>query len=240
MRYAIALVATLFAAGNVHAAITCPTASYATYTAAGFSCEIDGAFFSNFSFPATPNGGDLMESDISVSPLSALNSAGLRFTAGFSATGTFNGPGGSEGQVAEQYRFFYNVSVPGGLFTDVTARIAGGSLFSPNPQKPSGYFVGLVVANDGAGAFVLDDTLGQTDTQALNTARTNISIDTTAQVGGGASVSPAAGPFGVGEFDSFDNVFLFQPAEVPEPKSMAMMMVAATVMLIRKRWGRSK
>jgi len=236
MKYLIALAAIFIAAGRVQGAITCPAAPYSTYTALGFSCEINGAFFSNFEFPATPNGGDLTPGDITVSPLSALDSVGLRFSANFSATGTFDGPGNSEGQVAEQYRFFFDVSVPGGVFTDATANIAGGSLFSPNAQKPSGYFVGLVVANDGAGAFVLDDTPGQTDTQALNTARTNIGIDTTAQVGGGASNSSTGGPFGTGEFDSFDNVFQYEITPVPEPGSAVMLAMAGAIgLLLRGR-----
>jgi hypothetical protein len=231
MKYPV-IAAMLFVASSANAAITCVAGTYDTYTAAGFECEIDGAVFSNFSFPATPNGGDLEESDILVTPLSGPNFVGLRFTANFSATGGANGAGMFEGQVAEQYRFFYHINLAGGEFFNATVDIDGGSTFNPNPSKPSGYLVGLSVANDGAGASVLQNTPGQTDTGTLFTARSFISIDTLAQVIGGASASQVA-PFGVGEFDSFDNTFEYELDDViiPEPGTAALMLVGLAAVL---------
>lgn len=216
------------------AAPICVAATYNTYTAAGFECEIDGAIFNNFSFPPTSASGDLAASDILVTPLSGPNAVGLRFTAPFSATGAANGAGPAEGLVSEQYRFFFDVTLGGGVFTNATASIAGGSLFSPNPAKFGGYFVGLVVDNDGAGAFPNASTPGQSETVALNTARSFISIDTLAQVTGGASASSVA-PFGVAEFDSFDNIFTYSLNPVPEPATAGLIGAALIALgLLRK------
>jgi hypothetical protein len=224
MKYLLTIAA-LIAAGTANAAPICGAGTYNTYTAVGFECEIDGALFSNFSYPATPNGGDLAEADITVTPLSGPNSVGFRFTANFSSTGTVNGPGNFEGMIAEQYRFFFDVSLPGGLITDARTNITGGSVSSPNVQKPSSYLVALLIANDAALASVGSNTPGQTATQALNTARTNINVDTFVQLTGGTSIGSTP-PFGVGEFDSFDNIFLYELNEVPEPGSAGLLLIA--------------
>jgi hypothetical protein len=218
--------AMLLTPGVALAAPACVSASYSTYTAIGFECEINGAVFSNFTYPATPNGGDLLAGDITVSPLSTLNSVGLRFTAAFSASGLPNGPGNFEGQFVEQYRFIYQVFLPAGVFVSATTNINGGSVFSPNAQKPSGYLAAMSVANDGASAIVGNNTPGQTETNALFTARANITADTLAQLTGGASAVGTAAPVGIGEYDSFDNVFQYRTADVPEPQTAAMIVLA--------------
>jgi hypothetical protein len=229
--------ALMLTSGSAFAAPACVSASYSTYTSVGFECEINGAVFSNFTYPATPNGGDLLAGDITVSPLSALNSVGLRFAANFSASGLPNGPGNFEGQFVEQYRFIYQVSIANGLFHSATTNINGGSVFSPNAQKPSGYLAAMSVANDGASAIVGNNTPGQTETNALFTARANITADTLAQLTGGASAVGTAAPVGIGEYDSFENVFQYRAADVPEPQTAAMMMLAlaAAGLVVRRR-----
>src|SRR5262245_34795650 len=116
MRLVLLCVSMVSAATSLFGA-ACVSAPLTTYTAAGFTCEVGTAVFTNFNFQLqnAGGGGVLDEGDITVSPLTAVGTVGLRFAADFTSTGGPNGAGPAEGIRLNEYRFFFDVTRPGSV-----------------------------------------------------------------------------------------------------------------------------
>src|SRR4051812_986482 len=106
------MIAVLSLSAVASAAPACVAATAAVYDAAGFECEINGAVFANVNF-TTQASADLTADDIVVTPIDLGTAVGLRFSANFLSQGEANGPGTSEGAVAEVYRFMFDVTKSG-------------------------------------------------------------------------------------------------------------------------------
>lgn len=211
----------------------CVSQPYSNFIAAGFTCEINAAVFSNFSFSALDSGPNiaLNAAEITVSPLSSSNTVGLRFAADFNASGGANGPGPAQGIFIEQYRFLYQVTRPDSEFVSTTVRLNNPTRFSPNPLKFGAVLSGKLISNDGVTAIVDDQDAGLTATGFLNTPRTTIGVDELLQLSGGASAMGTAAPVGNVTLESSDNLFTYQLV-VPEPSTWLLSVVGATVVLI--------
>jgi hypothetical protein len=95
--------------------------------------------------------------------------------------------------------------------------------------KNSGYAAGVSVSNDGASAIVVSGDIPQTETNALYTARTFITLDSLTTLKGGAD-------FGTASLRSYEHIFEFAEAPVPEPgTAMVTGSALALVLLIIRR-----
>lgn len=219
-------------------AAPCASQPYSIYIAGGFTCEINGAVFSNFSFSSMDSGPNvaLLASEINVSPLTAASSVGLRFAADFNASGGPNGPGPAQGIFIEQYRFIYQVTRPDSEFISATVRLNSPTRFSPNPLKFGAVLSAKSIANDGATAIVDDQDPGLTDVGLLNTPRTTIFVDELLQLAGGASAVNTVAPVGVVTLQSSDNLFTYQLV-VPEPASWLLCVAGAGALFFRYKFS---
>jgi hypothetical protein len=214
----LAALAVVLFATQLSAAPLCSSAALSTYSAAGFSCEINGALFENFSFsslgsaPPVP----LTDDEINVVPIFGAGFLGLRFEGNFEGIGRPNGAGPAEGLNSTQYRIMYTVTDLGKLFNAITAEVEGGERFAPNPLKFGNYVVGSNVTNDGALAILTFDDIDQVDNDTLNSARTFVSIDNTITMTGGASAVGSVAPVGTVSFDAFESRLAYDVV-VPEP-----------------------
>lgn len=206
-------------------AAPCAAGPYSGYTVAGFSCEVDGASFSNFSFflQASGAGNVLTTDDIIVSPVTGVDTVGLRFSGDFSATGAANGVGPAEGIRINAYRFFYDVTRPGSVFTDIGVELTNPSRFAPNPLKFGGIQGFNLAANDAALAIADDLGGGLLDFTALNADRLVVMSDNTLQLAGGASAAGTALPVGFAEVDAVDFLYVYRVEEVPTPASLLLL-----------------
>src|SRR5690606_32308291 len=138
--------------------------------------EVDSAIFSNFSFFLQNSGGGdiLAEGDITVSPLIEPDIVGLRFSGDFQSTGGPNGMGPAEGIRLNAYRFFFDVTKPGSIFTDIGSRLNDPSGIAPNPFKSGDILALNYAADDAALALVHDTDLDLTEFDALTSERLTV------------------------------------------------------------------
>ena len=225
MRLILLLAATIIAASLSYAA-PCLPAPLSTYTAAGFTCEVGTAEFSEFSFFLQNGGaGDLLgEDDITVSPLSEPGAVGFRFSGEFQATGGPNTPAPAGGLRTNEYRFFFEVAKPGSEFLSVISRLNDPLRIVYNPFKFGAIFAANYAANDGAVAIAHDDDPGLIATEALNSERSSISSDLLLHISAGASAEGTTSPVGYASLASGDFLFEYRdlPPEIPEPSSWLM------------------
>jgi hypothetical protein len=220
------LLGQLLLASLAVAAPVCSVATLENYATDGFTCEIDGAVFSDFSFSSI--GGSppvlLTASEITVNPVSGFNYLGLRFDADFLGVGLPNGPGPAEGLRNSTYRIFYTVRDPTKLFNIVEAEVDGGERFAPNPLKFGGYLAAANVTNDGALAIVDFEDVDQLDLDPLNSIRSLLNMDTTLSLTGGASAVGSISPVGFVSFQSMETRLLYEPVDVviPEPNTLSL------------------
>jgi uncharacterized protein (TIGR03382 family) len=217
------------------------SASLTTYTAAGFSCEVNSAVFSDFSFflQNSGGGGVLGQDDITVSPLIEPGIVGLRFAGEFQSTGGPNGPGPAQGIRINEYRFFFDVTRPGSVFTSVGSRLNDPVRIVQNPLKFGNIFASNLAANDGAQSFADDDDPDLTAFETLNTERLVVSVDNLIHLAAGASAEGTVAPVGFVSLASADYLYTYRATgpEVPEPGTW-MLGVLGFAVLVAARRGR--
>ena len=210
-----------FVAAIPLSAAPCVPAPLTTYSAAGFSCDVDSAVFSGFSFfLQNGTGGNLLgESDITVSPLVDAGRVGLRFAGDFQATGGPNGPGPAQGLRSNIYRFFFEVNRPGSVFTSVGSRLNDPVRIVRNPLKFGGIFASNYASNDGAQSFAFDDDPDLTEFVTLNSERMTVTLDNLINLAAGASAEGTVSPVGFASLSSADYVYTYREIEpaIPEP-----------------------
>jgi hypothetical protein len=227
------------------AAAPCVSAALTTYTAAGFSCEVGAAVFSNFSFflQNSGAGGVLDEGDITVSPLVEPSTVGLRFGGDFQATGGPNGPGPAQGIRVNEYRFFFQVTQPGSIFTSIASRLNDPVRIVQNPLKFGDIFASNLATNDGALALVHDDDPGLTEVTMLNSERLTVPADNMIHLAAGASAEGTIAPVGFTSLSSADYLYTYRELEpvVPEPGTwfLSLTGIGISVLFGCKRKARS-
>lgn len=207
-------------------AAPCVSAPLNTYTSAGFTCEVDSAIFSNFDFTVqTAGGGDILgESDITVSPIVEMGIVGLRFSGVFQSTGGPDGPGVAQGNRTNEYRFFFDVTRPGSIFTAVGSRLNDPLRVVQNPLKFGSIFATNYATNDGAQAFAFDTDVDLTDFATLNTERLVVPVDNFIHLTAGASAAGTMAPVGFASLASADFLYEYRNLDVvvPEPSTWAL------------------
>ncbi len=240
MKLFLPLAVALAAASPAAAAPMCASAALSNYLAAGFECEIDSAVFSNFSF--FTGGGvsvpKLGAGEITVSPISAANQVGLRFSGAFEAEGGPNGPGPAEGNRVAQYRFIYDVTRANSLFFDATSVIDPGYTYTfVNDLKFGAIVLGRSINNDGASASAIGNknTVDRIDTTLLFTPRESIGVDDLFTLTGGASLPGTTSPVGFVSAGYIENIFSYQSEAIPEPATWSMLLGAGSLLLLLRR-----
>jgi hypothetical protein len=235
---AVCLLAVASATAISLIAAPCVPASLSTYTAAGFTCEVDSAVFSDFDFLLQNGGaGDVLgEDDITVSPLVEPGAFGLRFAGDFQATGGPNGDGPAEGIRSNEYRFFFSVTRPGSVLTSVGARLNDPLRLVYNPLKFGNIFTANHAANDGAQAFADDDDPDLTEFDTLNSERVFVNADNLLQLAAGASGEGTVAPVGFASLGSADYLYTYREvAVVPEPGTWGLGLVGVVVLAVVRR-----
>ena len=200
-------------------AAPCAIGLYSAYTAPGFTCELGGATFSDFSFTSNTTIAP-MASDFTVTPIVNPGQIGLRIDGPLTVFGQ-DPPGTGMGSVAlgqlvSNARFLYTVTGETVDFTGATLNVFGGDFFEPNPLSPSGYFaIKLIPVAPGFFLEVEDDT-AQSDSVAFPTPLSLLFIDDTTQVIGGGPLAPG-GVKGFGTIGGIENLFDIEEVAVPEP-----------------------
>lgn len=225
MRLILLVAAIVFAAFSSIAA-PCLPAPLSTYTAAGFTCEVDAAVFSDFSFfLQNDDAGDVLgEDDITVSPLTEAGAVGLRFSGAFQATGGPDEPSAAGGIQINEYRFFFEVTRAGSVLTSVISTLNDPQRVVYNPLKFGNIFASNNATNDGALSIADDDDPDLTDDDTLNSERLFVTADTLIHLAAGASAEGTVAPVGYASISSADFLFGYRelPPEVPEPGSWLM------------------
>jgi hypothetical protein len=223
-------------------AAPCVSAPLTTYTAVGFSCEVNSAIFSNFGFfLQNSGGGDVLgEGDITVSPVIEPGIVGLRFAGEFQATGGPNGPGPAQGIRINEYRFFFDVSRPASMFTSVGSRLNDPLRIVQNPLKFGNIFASNLATNDGAQSFAEDDDPDLTDFDTLNSERIVVFGDNLIHLAAGASAEGTVAPVGFVSLSSADYLYTYREVgpEIPEPSTWVLCLSSFVVMVVLRR-GRS-
>lgn len=239
MRRFCLLMVTSVVATVVLTAAPCGSAPFTTYAAAGFSCEVNSAIFSNFSFVLqNGGGGDILgEGDFTVSPLIEPRIVGLRFAGEFQATGGADGPGPAQGIRINEYRFFFEVTRPGSVFTSVGSRLNDPLRIVRNPLKFGDIFASNYATNDGAQSFANDDDPDLTEFDTLNSERVTIPVDNLIHLAAGASAAGTMAPVGFASIGSADYLFEYRELgpEVPEPGTWALCFSGIAALLALRR-----
>lgn len=239
MKISCVILLTSFVTALPLAAAPCVSASLSTYTAAGFSCEVNAATFSNFSFFLQNNGaGNLLnEGSINVSPLVEPGVVGLRFAGNFQATGGPNGPGPAEGIRVNEYRFFFGVTRSDSIFTAVGARLNNPVRIVQNPLKFGSIFASNLATNDAGLAIALDTDPDLTDLANLNSERVTIPVDNLISLSAGASASGTTSPVGFASLSSADYLFAYRDIApvVPEPATAALLLLGFAALVTVRR-----
>jgi hypothetical protein len=221
------------------ASAPCVSAPLSTYTVAGFSCEVNSAVFSDFSFflQNSGGGGILDEDDITVSPLIEAGAVGLRFAGDFEATGGPNGPGPAEGIRVNEYRFFFEVTRPGSVFTSVASRLNNPVRIVQNPMKFGNIFASTLATNDGALAIADDDDPDLTDVDALNMERVVVPVDNLIHLAAGASAAGTDAPVGFASLDSADYLYTYRETGpvIPEPGAWVLCFSGLAALIASRR-----
>lgn len=203
----------------------CVPATLTTYTSAGFSCEVNLAIFSDFGFFLQESqGGDMLSAgDITVSPIVEPGIVGLRFAGDFQSTGGPNGPAPAQGIRVNDYRFFFEVTRPGSMFTSGGSRLNDPVRIVQNPLKFGSIFASNYASNDGAQSFAFDDDPDLTDFDTLNSERVVISADNHIFLAAGASAAGTAAPVGFASLSSADYLYTYKEDDtvIPEPGTWA-------------------
>jgi hypothetical protein len=220
-------------------AAPCLSGPFSTYTAAGFSCEVNSATFSNFSlFLQNDGGGDILgEGDITVSPLIEPGIVGLRFAGEFQATGAANGPGPAQGIRINEYRIFFEVTRPGSVFTSVGSRLNDPLRIVQNPLKFGNIFASNFATNDGAQSFADDDDPDLTEFVNLNSERMVVPVDNLIHLAAGASAEGTVAPVGFVSLSSADYLYTYRevgPA-IPEPSTWALCLLSFAALTALRR-----
>lgn len=235
--YLLGLIA--LAAATPTIAAPCVSAALNTYTAAGFTCEVDSAIFSDFNFVVQTSGaGDILdESDITVAPIIEMGIVGLSFSGDFQSTGGPNGMGPAEGNRTNEYRFFFEVTRPGSIFTAVGSRLNDPVRIVQNPLKFGSIFATNYATNDGAQSFAFDTDADLTDFATLNTERLTVPVDNIIHLTAGASAAGTIAPVGFASLESADFLYEYRvlDAEIPEPSTWALCISGLGVMAFYRR-----
>jgi hypothetical protein len=217
----------------------CVSAPLSTYTVLGFTCEVGTAVFSDFEFQLqnAGGGGILDEDDITVSPLIAVGTVGLRFAADFTSTGGPNGAGPAEGIRVNEYRFFFDVTRPGSVLTSVGAIMNDPDRLAPNPLKIGNIIASNYAANDAALAIADDDDADLTDFDTLNSERVLVNADTMIHLAAGASAAGTTTPVGTASLSSADFLFTYRELDspVPEPGTWVLSLSSLAALLVYRR-----
>jgi hypothetical protein len=239
MRLSLSLIVTILSGTSLFGA-ACVPSPLSTYTAAGFSCEVGTAVFSNFDFQLqnAGGGGVLDEGDITVSPLLGVGFVGLNFAGDFESTGGPNGAGPAEGIRVNAYRFFFDVTRPGSVFTSVGAELNDPLRIAPNPLKFGDIFASNYAANDAALAIVHDTDPDLSEFDTLNSERAVINADTMIQLAAGASAVGTTSPVGFVSLSSADFLYTYRELDspVPEPGTWVLSLSSLAALLVFRRF----
>jgi hypothetical protein len=238
MRLVLLLICSIFSLTSMVGA-PCVSAPLSTYTAAGFSCDVDSAVFSDFSFfLQNGGGGDILgEDDITVSPVIEMGIIGLRFSGEFQSTGGPDGPGPAQGIRINEYRFFFEVTRPGSVFTSVGSRLNDPVRIVQNPLKFGNIFASNQASNDGAQSFADDDDPDLTEFDTLNSERVVVTADNLIHLAAGASAEGTVAPVGFASLASADYLYTYREVtpEIPEPSTWMLVLSSVAVLILGRR-----
>ena len=178
----------------------------------------------------------LSESGITVSPLTAAGTTGLRFSGKFQSTGGPNVPGPAQGLRINEYRFFFQVTRPGSVFTSVGSRLTDSLRIVRNPLKFGSIFASNYAANDGAQSFAYDYDPDLMAFDVLNSERAIVSADNLIHLAAGASAEGTLSPVGFASFSSADYLYTYREVEpaIPEPGTWLLCLAGLTALVLAR------
>jgi hypothetical protein len=163
----------------------CVTAPVATYTAAGFSCSVDGVTFSQMSINTTVSGGGSVTLG-NITPLQQVVNGMLENI--LSLNYTANAPAGATADVAWTYTVAADFLTD--AFSSLSATDIGDAISSVNEQLTNGVTLNLNAPGTTTATFAPIASLGVINDQA-NVGNTGQAIASILQNGFSTSAVPA-------------------------------------------------